>query len=110
MFNILIVEDQKNMRESLAIAFKRAGYNVDSVENGENAVKLQGDNLYDLVMLDLKMEDMDGLEVLSHIKQINLATEVIVMTAFGTIDSAIEAMRKGAYDYEIGRASCRERV
>ena len=99
MFNILIVEDQKNMRESLAIAFKRAGYNVDSVENGENAVKLQGDNLYDLVMLDLKMEDMDGLEVLSHIKQINLATEVIVMTAFGTIDSAIEAMRKGAYDY-----------
>lgn len=99
MFNILIVDDQKNMRESLAIAFKRAGYNVDSVENGENAVKLQGDNLYDLVMLDLKMEDMDGLEVLSHIKQINLATEVIVMTAFGTIDSAIEAMRKGAYDY-----------
>ncbi len=99
MFNILIVDDQKNMRESLAIAFKRAGYNVDSVENGENAVKLQGDKLYDLVMLDLKMEDMDGLEVLSHIKQINLATEVIVMTAFGTIDSAIEAMRKGAYDY-----------
>ncbi|HHT9104773.1 MAG TPA: sigma-54-dependent transcriptional regulator [Candidatus Wujingus californicus] len=99
MFNILIVDDQKNMRESLAIAFKRAGYNVDSVENGENAVKLQGDNIYDLVMLDLKMEDMDGLEVLSHIKQINLATEVIVMTAFGTIDSAIEAIRKGAYDY-----------
>ena len=99
MFNILIVDDQKNMRESLAIAFKRAGYNVDSVGTGENAVKLQGDNLYDLVMLDLKMEDMDGLEVLSHIKQINLATEVIVMTAFGTIDSAIEAMRKGAYDY-----------
>lgn len=99
MFNILIVDDQKNMRESLAIAFKRAGYNVDSVGNGENAVKLQGDNIYDLVMLDLKMEDMDGLEVLSHIKQINLATEVIVMTAFGTIDSAIEAMRKGAYDY-----------
>lgn len=99
MFNILVVDDQKNMRESLAIAFKRAGYNVDSVENGENAVKFQEDNSYDLVMLDLKMDDMDGLEVLSHIKQINLATEVIVMTAFGTIDSAIEAMRKGAYDY-----------
>jgi len=99
MFNILVVEDQKNMRESLVIAFKRAGYHVDSVENGEKAVKLQKDRFYDLVMVDLKMEDMDGLEVLSHVKDINPSTEVVVMTAFGTIDSAIQAMRKGAYDY-----------
>ena len=99
MFNILVVEDQKNMRESLVIAFKRAGYHVDSVENGEKAVKLQKDHFYDLVMVDLKMEDMDGLEVLSHVKDINPSTEVVVMTAFGTIDSAIQAMRKGAYDY-----------
>ena len=99
MFNILVVEDQKNMRESLVIAFKRAGYHVDSVENGEKAVKLQKGHFYDLVMVDLKMEDMDGLEVLSHVKDINPSTEVVVMTAFGTIDSAIQAMRKGAYDY-----------
>jgi two-component system response regulator HydG len=99
MFNILVVEDQKNMRESLVIAFKRAGYHVDSVENGEKAVKLQKGHFYDLVMVDLKMENMDGLEVLSHVKDINPSTEVVVMTAFGTIDSAIQAMRKGAYDY-----------
>ncbi len=99
MFNILIVEDQKNMRESLVIAFKRAGYSVDAVENGEKAIKLQRMYFYDLAVVDLKMEDMDGLEVLSRIKSINPSTEVIVMTAFGTIDSAIQAMRKGAYDY-----------
>ncbi len=99
MFNILVVDDQKNMRESLAIAFKRAGYYVDSVENGEKAINLQRDNCYDLVVVDLKMENMDGLEVLSQIKHINPPTEVIVMTAFGTIDSAIQAMKKGAYDY-----------
>ena len=99
MFNILVVEDQKNMRESLVIAFKRAGYHVESVENGEMAVKLQKDRFFDLVVVDLKMETMDGLEVLSRIKHINPSSEVIVMTAFGTIDSAIQAMRKGAYDY-----------
>lgn len=99
MFNILIVEDQKNMRESLVIAFKRAGYKVDSIESGEKAVELLNDRFYDLVIVDLKMETMDGLEVLSHIKAVHPSTEVIVMTAFGTIDSAIQAMRKGAYDY-----------
>lgn len=99
MFNILIVDDQKNMRESLAIAFKRAGYSVNAVENGEKAVKLQKMGFFDLAIVDLKMEDMDGLEVLSRIKSINPSTEVIVMTAFGTIDSAIQAMRNGAYDY-----------
>jgi len=99
MFNILVVEDQKNMRESLVIAFKRAGYEVVSVESGEKAVELLDVHFYDLVVVDLKMETMDGLEVLSHIKSVNPSTEVIVMTAFGTIDSAIHAMRKGAYDY-----------
>lgn len=99
MFNILIIEDQKNMRESLVIAFKRAGYNTDGVESGEKAVELQRDHFYDLVVVDLKMEAMDGLEVLSHVKHVNPSTEVVVMTAFGTIDSAIQAMRKGAYDY-----------
>ncbi|MEK6739080.1 MAG: sigma-54 dependent transcriptional regulator [Planctomycetota bacterium] len=99
MFTILLVDDQKNMRESLAIAFKRAGYKVDSAESGEQAVQLQEEHVYDLAIVDLKMEKMDGLEVLSRIRAINPSTEVIVMTAFGTIDSAIQAMRNGAYDY-----------
>lgn len=99
MFSILVVEDQKNMRESLVIAFKRAGYQVSSVDTGEKAVELQKNHFYDLVVVDMKMETMDGLDVLSNIKQIHPTTEVIVMTAFGTIDSAIQAMRKGAYDY-----------
>ncbi|MCF6149347.1 MAG: sigma-54-dependent Fis family transcriptional regulator [Candidatus Kuenenia sp.] len=99
MFNILIVEDQKNMRESLVIALKRAGYKVSGVDNGETAIKQQKEIGYDLIIVDLKMETMDGLEVLSNVKKINPSTEVIVMTAFGTINSAIQAMRDGAYDY-----------
>ncbi|MBM4056024.1 MAG: sigma-54-dependent Fis family transcriptional regulator [Planctomycetes bacterium] len=99
MFNILIVEDQKNMRESLVIALKRAGYKVSGVDNGETAIKQQQETGYDLIIVDLKMETMDGLEVLSKVKKINPSTEVIVMTAFGTINSAIQAMRDGAYDY-----------
>ncbi|KAB2836929.1 MAG: sigma-54-dependent Fis family transcriptional regulator [Candidatus Brocadia sp.] len=99
MFKILVVEDQKNMRESLMIAFKRAGYTADSVESGEKAVEVQNAHAYDLAIVDLKMENMDGLEVLSRIKHINPSTEVVVMTAYGTIDSAIQAMRRGAYDY-----------
>lgn len=66
MFTILVVEDQKNMRESLAIAFKRAGYAIDSVDNGEMAIELQKERYYDLVIVDLKMETMDGLEALKH--------------------------------------------
>ncbi|MDR4509515.1 MAG: sigma-54 dependent transcriptional regulator [Candidatus Brocadiaceae bacterium] len=87
------------MRESLVIALKREGYSASSVENGELAVKLQKKHAYDLIIVDLKMETMDGLEVLSQVKQSNQSTEVIIMTAFGTINSAIQAMRKGAYDY-----------
>lgn len=99
MYTILVVEDQKNMRESLVIALKRAGYKVTGVDNGEMAIQQQKEIGYDLIIVDLKMETMDGLEVLSNVKEINPSTEVIVMTAFGTINSAIQAIRDGAYDY-----------
>ncbi|MBW7943140.1 MAG: response regulator, partial [Candidatus Kuenenia stuttgartiensis] len=87
MYTILVVEDQKNMRESLVIALKRAGYKVTGVDNGEMAIQQQKEIGYDLIIVDLKMGIMDGLEVLSNVKEINPSTEVIVMTAFGTINS-----------------------
>jgi len=99
MFTLLVIEDQKNMRESLVIALKRAGYQVTGTESGEAAIELQKEHPYDLIIVDLKLGGLDGLEVLTQVKKINLSTEIIVMTAYGTINSAIQAMRNGAYDY-----------
>lgn len=99
MFNILIVEDQKNLRESLAIAFKREGYEVDEAQSGEEALEHIRKRTYDLVVVDLKMGSTDGLSVLKASKEMSPSTEFVVMTAYGTIDSAVQAMKYGAYDY-----------
>ncbi|MDR4507499.1 MAG: sigma-54 dependent transcriptional regulator [Candidatus Brocadiaceae bacterium] len=98
--NILVVEDQDAMRESLWIALKDEGYQVECVPNGEEAVKkLKEHNGYDLVITDLKMEKIGGLEVLKTVKSTNSSTEVVLITAYGTIGTAVQAIRDGAYDY-----------
>ena len=97
---ILVVEDQDAMRESLVIAFKDEGYHVESVCSGEDALqRLLGENQFDLVVTDLKMKKVDGLEVLKAAKATNPLTEVVVITAYGTISTAVQAIREGAYDY-----------
>jgi DNA-binding NtrC family response regulator len=97
---ILVVEDQDAMRESLVIAFKDEGYQVDGVSSGEEAIqRLSGNNVYDLVVTDLKMKKVDGLEVLKAVKNANSSTEVVLITAYGTISTAVQAIRDGAYDY-----------
>ncbi len=97
---ILVVEDQDAMRESLVIAFKDEGYHVEGVCNGEDALRrLLGENQFDLVVTDLKMKKVDGLEVLRAAKAANPLTEVVVITAYGTISTAVQAIREGAYDY-----------
>jgi len=97
---ILVVEDQDAMRESLTIAFKDEGYQVECVENGELALKKINDNYsYDLVVTDLKMKGVDGLQVLKAVKSSSPSTEVVMITAYGTISTAVEAIREGAYDY-----------
>ncbi|MBM4053320.1 MAG: sigma-54-dependent Fis family transcriptional regulator [Planctomycetes bacterium] len=97
---ILVVEDQDAMRESLLIAFRDEGYHVECVSSGEGAVKKLSDgNVYDLVITDLKMKKVNGLEVLKTVKTLNPATEVILITAYGTISTAVQAIRDGAYDY-----------
>ncbi|MCF6147187.1 MAG: sigma-54-dependent Fis family transcriptional regulator [Candidatus Kuenenia sp.] len=97
---ILVVEDQDAMRESLLIAFKDAGYHVECVPSGEGAIKKLSDgNVYDLVVTDLKMKKVNGLEVLNAVKTSSPATEVILITAYGTIGTAVQAIRDGAYDY-----------
>jgi DNA-binding NtrC family response regulator len=99
MERILIVEDQERMRESMVIAFQVEGYEVEEAGNGEEAMEKTHGSSFDLVLTDLKMEGMDGLDLLRRIKGAYPQTEVIVITGHGTIQSAVEAMRQGAYDY-----------
>ena len=99
MAKLLVVDDQRNMRTTLAMMLRGAGHDVDEAENGEAAVDRLHAEVYDLVLTDLKMGGTDGLDVLRSAKEVSQLTEVIVMTAYGTIESAVEAMRIGAYDY-----------
>jgi two-component system response regulator HydG len=99
MPKLLVVDDQRNMRTTLAMMLRGAGHDVDEAENGEAAVERLSAEVYDLVLTDLKMGGTDGLDVLRTAKEVSQLTEVIVMTAYGTIESAVEAMRIGAHDY-----------
>ena len=99
MPKVLIADDQRNMRSTLAIMLRDAGYEVAEAHDGTHASELLGADAFDLVLTDLKMGATDGIAVLRHAKEITPLTEVIVMTAYGTIESAVEAMRLGAHDY-----------
>ena len=99
MARILIVDDQDNARSMLVEMLRGEGYDVDQAEGGESACSMVGENGYDLVITDLRMGDIGGLEVLRHTREASPLTEVIVMTAFGTIEDAVEAMRFGARDF-----------
>ena len=99
MPKILIVDDEMILRESLAAWLERDGYNVISVANGEDALDLIFNQSFDIVFLDIKLEGMDGIEVLSRIKEMDPEISVVMITAYGSITTAVEAMKKGASDY-----------
>src|SRR5690242_6586392 len=99
MSKVLIVDDQRNMRSTLSIMLRDAGYDVLEATDGDHASDLLGGDTFDLVLTDLKMGATDGIQVLRHAREVAPLTEVIVMTAYGTIESAVEAMRLGAHDY-----------
>lgn len=98
---IMVVDDDALGREYLCETLKRGGYDVTGVGNGQQAVSRIGKEDFDMVFMDMKMPGMDGMEALEKVKGISQETVVILMTAYGTIESAVEAMRKGAYDYII---------
>ena len=98
--HILIVDDELSVREMLSILMKRRGFEVTTASNGHKALKLlQDGNRYDLVVTDLAMDRGDGLEVLSEVKTRDPHCPVIMVTAFGTTDTAVQAMKNGAFDY-----------
>ncbi len=96
---ILVVDDEKIMRDSIREALSVSGYDVICAEDGIAARDILNRQEFDIVLSDIKMPGMSGIELLKYVKQINPDTLVIIMTAFGTIESAIEAMREGAFDY-----------
>lgn len=101
MAQILVVDDEKKMGILIEATLKDAGYSVKTVTSGEEALKLLKKNSYDVVITDLKMEPVDGMVVLKKVKELNESTEVIMMTAYATAKSAVEAMKAGATDYII---------
>ena len=99
MEKILVVDDEKSLREVMSIMLKRAGYDVTEASDGEQAIGQVNKEIYDLVITDLRMPRADGMDVLKAVKSTSPETVVLVVTAFGTADSAVEAMKQGAYDY-----------
>ncbi len=99
MSSILVIEDKESMRKMVAQTLSEEGYQVETAADGPGGIEKVKSNRYDLVITDMKMPDMDGLDVLSSIKEINNDTAVIVMTAYGTIETAVSAMKKGAFEF-----------
>ncbi len=97
--DILIVEDEAFQRQMLRDFLIKEGHRVTEAENGEKAVQLLGSGLFDLVLLDYRLAGMDGLEVLREARTINPEIEAVIMTAYGSIENAVGAMKAGARDY-----------
>jgi len=96
---ILVVDDEAPMRESLNDWLKEDGYEVGLAANGQEGVEMAQKDEWEVILLDLKMPGMDGLETLKGIKAVSPDSEIIMMTAYATIDTAVQAMREGAFDY-----------
>ena len=99
MKNILIIEDEKEIREGLVEFLEEAGFIVDSAENGQLGLGKIGKKDFDVVVTDLIMPVVGGMDVLRETKRIKPHTHVILITAFATVDNAVEAMKAGASDY-----------
>jgi two-component system response regulator AtoC len=96
---ILVVDDEENMRHMLSLLLSRNGYEVLTAEGGEEALKILRDVPVDLILCDVRMPGMDGLELLEECKRSGIDAVIIMISAYGTLETAIEAMKRGAYDY-----------
>jgi two-component system, NtrC family, response regulator PilR len=97
--HVLVVDDDRSMREFLEILLVKEGYQVTLAESGERACEILADNIFDLIITDIRMKEVNGIGVLKKAKQVSPDSIVVMISAFATADTAVEAMREGAYDY-----------
>ena len=96
---ILVVDDEENFRHILSVILKKERYEVETASNGEEALQRISNNTFDQVLCDIRMPGMDGLDFLKEVRKTEADANVIMMSAYGTLDTAVEAMKLGAYDY-----------
>jgi len=106
--SLLVVDDEYAARRTLANLLQHSGYKVSEASNGKGALELITHHRFDLVILDLKMPDMDGTEVLAQARPLARDTVFIILTAFGTMNSAVTALRHGAFDYLLKPSSLQD--
>jgi DNA-binding NtrC family response regulator len=99
MAKILLVDDEVEFTETTKRLLEHRGYDVTAVNSGDSAIKALGQGKYDVMVLDLKMPGMDGISTLKEIRKLQLHTQTLVLTGHGAINTALEAMKLGAYDY-----------
>jgi len=96
---ILVIDDEDTLRYFLRLHLQEQGYQVAEAADGQTALRLINKNKFDLALVDLRLADMDGLDIVRHLRKVSPPTSVIILTAHATLDSAIEALRQGAHDY-----------
>jgi len=97
--SVLVVDDEKNIRVTLRESLKSLGFDVETAINGEEALELATRRTYELILLDLKMPGMDGMEVFRQLRERSPSTAVVLVTAHGSVEAAVEAMKLGAVDF-----------
>ena len=99
MARILVIDDDQGVRDSMARMLRGAGYNVQTAPTGEEGVETANGNVFDVILSDMRMPGISGLDVLQQLRELRVDSAFIVMTGFGTVDTAVEAMKLGAVDF-----------
>jgi two-component system, NtrC family, nitrogen regulation response regulator NtrX len=99
MAKILVIDDEKTIRDALRDILEYEGYEIDEAKDGEEGLEMVKNNIYDVALCDIKMPKMDGLDVLLKAKEEGVVTQFVMVSAFGNIENAVEATKRGAYDF-----------